>query len=162
MIRRVLLGAAIIAVSLSRLNCDLVFTVDPDPLRNEFLGCYAGLVTEPANGGRLTLVLEVPPGAKDGSNLGGCLIGQEPRFDATLTGVVLEDHTQARLAVMPQGRPAIVVLVTRQPPEGNATDVSLVNESNVPFKQAALPRCPAPTTCADLGIAQVFLPGGGL
>jgi hypothetical protein len=164
MIRRILLGAAIIGASLSRLNCDLVFTVDVEVTRQPFLGCFKGAITEPATAGELTIVLEPPgPGIEDGGIVGGCMTATDPSFSASMTGQVLEDETQARFAVMPDGgRPSFVLLVTRQPEEGNATVLTLVNESNMPFQKAdEVPRCATTVTCADLGLSQSFLPGSG-
>lgn len=161
MIRRILLGAALIGASLSRLDCQLVFPAHPPAIREPFLGCFRGAITEPASQGEITIVLEPPPEG-DSTSLLGCITSTEPRFDATMAGMVLEDRTQARFAVMPQGgRPSFVLLVTRQPLEGDATGLTLVNESNMPFKRAQdLPRCAATTTCAGLGIPQPFMPGG--
>ena len=163
MTRRVLLGAALILASLSRLNCDKVFVINiPPVIREPFLGCFKGPITEPAGAGVVTIVLENPP-AGDGVSLLGCLTATEPAFDATMAGMVLDDRTQARFAVMPQGgRPSFVLLVTRQPAEGNAMTLTLVNESDTPFKSAPdLPRCSPTLTCADLGLAQAFVPEGG-
>jgi hypothetical protein len=77
--------------------------------------------------------------------------------------VLKDDRTQARFFVMPdRGRPSFVLLVTRQPAEGNATALTLTNESEMPFRTAqGVPRCATAVTCADLGIPQNFLPGGG-
>jgi len=159
--RRWLLGIALVAASLSRLNCDLVFKLKDPIIRGPFLGCFKGAITEPTGQGEITIVLEAAPG-DDTSNMLGCMTSIQPLFDATMTGAVLEDGTQARFAVMPQGgRPAFVLLVSRQPAQGNATGLTLVNESDMPFKRAQdLPRCATTVTCADLGISQPFLPGG--
>jgi hypothetical protein len=56
------------------------------------------------------------------------------------------------------------VLVTRQPAgDEEATGLTIVNESNVPFKLAQdVPRCAMPVTCENLGLPQPFMPGGGL
>jgi hypothetical protein len=163
MIRRILLGAAIISLSLSRLNCDLVFPLKDPATRLPFLGCFKGAITSPATGGELTVILEAAAGVADGAVMAGCLKATDPSFSASMTGQVLEDSTQARFSVMPDGgRPAFVLLVTRQPEEGNATALTLVNESDRPFQEARdVPRCDPAVTCADLGLSQAFLPGGG-
>jgi hypothetical protein len=96
MIRRILLGAAIIGASLSRLNCDLVFKLKGPPLlREPFLGCFKGAITEPAQLGEITIVLEPPPPEiEDGAILSGCMTATQPRFSATMTGQVLKDSSQ--------------------------------------------------------------------
>ena len=100
MIRRILLGAAIVGASLSRLNCQLVFQFDGPAIRQPFLGCFQGALTEPA-GGQLTVVLEPGPEG-DGASLLGCITATDPRFSATLAGGVLKDATtQARLTALP-------------------------------------------------------------
>lgn len=163
MIRRILLGAALVGASLSRLNCQLVFPHEgagPAP-RDPFLGCFKGAITEPA-GGEVTVVLELPP-AGDAVSVIGCMTATEPRFDATMAGMVLEDRTQARFIVMPIGRPSFVLLVTRQPADGDATGLDLLNEGVGGFFSSAdgIPRCATTVTCVDLGLQQNFLPGGG-
>jgi hypothetical protein len=162
MIRRILLGAAIVGASLSRLNCQLVFQYDGPETRQPFLGCFQGAFTEPA-GGQLTIVLE--PGAEgDPASLVGCMTATDPRFSATLAGGVVKDlTTQARLMATPDGnRDPFVLRVVREPAEGNATALTLVNENDMPFKRARdLQRCAPARTCADLGSEQNFLPDGG-
>lgn len=164
MIRRVLLGAALIGASLIGLDCELVFPPAgaPQPPNQYFAGCFRGPVAEPAGTAELTIVLDRAPEAGSLS-LVGCLVDTEPRFDAALAGMVLDDRTQARFTVMPQGRPAFVLRVERQPPESsNAVTLTLVNETGIPFVRAPdLPRCTAsPMTCVELGIPQAFVPGG--
>ena len=158
MIRRLLLGAALVAASLSRLNCDLVFPLT-EPINLPFLGCFQGPITDPPGPAEVTIVLE----SEGGGSMVGCFqLTSDPRVDATLAGEVLKDRTQARFDVMPIGRPLFVLLVTRQPADGNATGVDLVNESAGGFFKSAddLPRCATTLTCEDLGIAQNFMPGG--
>ena len=159
MIRRFLLGAALVAASLSRLNCDLVFTLDDPQFTGEFLGCFKGPITDPP-GAEVTIVLET--GGGGGGSMVGCFQVTEPRIDATIAGEVLKDRTQARFDVMPIGRPLFVLLVTRQPEDGDATEVDLVNESAGGFFRRAddLARCATPLTCEELGLAQNFMPGG--
>ena len=55
-----------------------------------------------------------------------------------------------------------MLLVTRQPEDGDATGVDLRNESAGGFFRSAddLPRCATTLTCEDLGLAQNFMPGG--
>lgn len=63
---------------------------------------------------------------------------------------------------MPQNRPAFAMTVVRQPPDRGeqAITVTLFNESRFPFESALdLPRCVAPTTCADLSISVPFVAG---
>ena len=157
MIRRFLLGAALVAASLSRLNCDLVFPLT-EPINLPFLGCFKGAVTDPP-GGQVTIVLE---GGESGGSMVGCFQLTDPSTDATIAGEVLKDRTQARFDVMPIGRPLFVLLVTRQPEDGDATEVDLVNESAGGFFRRAddLARCATPLTCEELGLAQNFMPGG--
>jgi hypothetical protein len=160
MIRRFLLGTALVAASLSRLNCDLVFPLD-ESINPPFLGCFKGPITDPPGPGEVTIVLEAEGGIA--SSMVGCFqLTSDPRIDATLAGEVLKDRTQARFDVMPIGRPLFVLLVTRQPADGNATGVDLVNESAGGFFRKAddLPRCATTLTCEDLGITQNFMPGG--
>jgi hypothetical protein len=162
MIRRILLCAALVAASLSRLHCQLILRYEVAEIRQPFLGCFQGAITEPP-AGQITVVLEKPPTEGEGETLIGCLRATDPRFSATMAGGVLKEATtQARLSAVPDGgRPAFVVLVTREPSEGNATALTVVNETDMPFKRArSLPRCAPALTCADLGTEQNFLPDG--
>lgn len=161
--RRFLLGAAMIVAAFAGLDCEVIFRPQGSPTSaSRFAGCFRGPITEPAGlGGQLTIVLEPASGTTDGLSLAGCATATEPRFDASLAGTVLDDRTQARLIAMPQARPSFVLRVDRQPPDDDATTVTVVNESSMPFDAAAdLPRCAAQTTCADLGIVLPFTPGG--
>jgi hypothetical protein len=165
MIRRILLGAALVGASLSRLNCQFVFRYESDEpaIRQRFLGCFRGAITEPA-GGEATVVLELPPAGGGDDDLIGCMT--TPAFNATMAGSVEEkDRTQASFRVMPAGRPQFVLLVTRQPADGDATELDLLNESAGGFFRSAddIPRCApgTPQTCAELALPQNFLPGGG-
>lgn len=166
MIRKILLGVSLIGAAFAGLDCNQIFGLNPTTLDRPnkfFAGCFTGPITEPASPGVLTIVFEAPPEAT--VSLEGCMQGTDPRFDAVHAGFVLGDsaekRTQALVAVLPQGRPAFAVLVEGQPPGAGAMTVTLVNETGFPFRRAAnLPRCAAPTTCADLGIAVPFMPGG--
>jgi hypothetical protein len=108
----------------------------------------------------VTIVFEASPEAT--VSLGGCMQGTDPAFNATHAGAVSEDdRAQALVTVMPQGRPAFALVVERQPPGrvDDAVTVTLIDATGFPFRRAEnLPRCAL--TCADLGIAQTFVPGG--
>jgi hypothetical protein len=149
-VRLWLVGAALTAP-----HCDIVFPPGRLPAPLAFRGCFRGTITEPA-GGELTIILD-RPADDSGLSLSGCAAATVPVFQATLAGMVLQDQqTQARLTAMSQGRPAFVLLVERQG-DTSSTTLTVVNESQMPFRLAPdLPRCAAPTTCADLGITQPF------
>lgn len=168
MIRKILLGVSLIGAAFAGLDCNQIFGLHETEINRPnktFAGCFRGPITEPAGPGVLTIVLVASPEAT--VNLEGCMQASDPRFDATVAGFVQgklgEPQAEALVTVMPQGRPAFALTVERQPPVRfeDAITVTLVNETGFPFKRAAtLPRCAAPTTCADLGIAVPFMPGG--
>jgi hypothetical protein len=165
MIRRALLGLALVGAAFAGLDCNQIFGLkELGALRPAefFEGCFSGPVTEPAGQGDLTIILVAPPEAT--ASLEGCMQSTNPPFVATVAGFANEeDFSQALVTVMPQGRPAFAVAMERKPPDVGeaALTMTLINESGFPFERAQdLPRCPAETTCADLGIPVPFLPGG--
>ena len=154
-VRRTLLGAALACAAFGGLDC---LSIPPAPSVVRFTGCFQGGIAEPAGQGNLRIVLE---DMRDVA-LQGCLVGRDPAFQATFAGSVLEPDTQARLTAMSPGGPSFTLLVEREPPDqANAQTLTVRNETGMPFVLAPdLARCPAATTCDDLGIALPFMPGG--
>jgi hypothetical protein len=99
-----------------------------------------------------------------GNIMVGCIASTD-EFRATIAGNVIEENeTQAQFTVTPIGREVFNIRVTRQPAEGTATGVDIVNESgDVGFFRSAedLPRCATTVTCEGLGLPQTFAPEGG-
>lgn len=166
--RRVLLAAVVLGATVYWANCSFnPQRVPADPDWNSFFaGCYKGSITDPAAGGDLTLVLE-DPGGDDKLTLTGCLqISRGAMLTlATLAGSVQAVREEAVATAMPtNGRPAFDVKVVRDPAgEAVATTVDVTDEGAAPFNAANdLARCDPVLDCADLGIAQPFMPGGGM
>lgn len=154
--RRPIVRASLLLIAVAFPNC---LTIPPWSGAVRFTGCFTGPITDPAGQGNLKIVIEI----KDGSALQGCAAGRNPEFQATFAGTVLEDDPkQARLTAMSPGASPFTLLVERRPPDNaNAVTLSVRNEAGMPFVAAPdLPRCGAPTTCDELGIALPFMPGG--
>ena len=165
-LRRTLFAFVVIGAVIAGASCDLIFTLDPHPLLNTFFeGCFEGSITDPPGGGKLKVIVEVDPAANL-VMLSGCLdmalaAGEEL---ATFTGNVEDENTIATLmAVRTAGGEPFTFRITRQPAgEVVATTIDASNFSNAPFVLApGMARCAQPTTCADLGLALPFMPGGG-
>jgi hypothetical protein len=164
-IRRVVLGLALIGAAFAGLDCNQIFGLRETVLDRPnlfFEGCFRGPTTDPVGQGELTIILVADPEAT--VSLEGCIQGANPVFVATHAGFVLgdsaEERTHALVTVLPQGRPAFALAVQGQPPGSEAQTMTLVNESGFPFRRAEnLARCAAPTTCADLGISVPFVAG---
>jgi hypothetical protein len=154
-VRRALLGLSLAGAAFGGLDC---LSIPPAPSVSRFMGCFQGDIGEPAAQGSLRIVLE----EMNDVALQGCLVGRTPEFQATFAGSVLQPDTQARLVAMSPGGSSFTLLVEREPPDNaDAVTLTVRNETGTPFVLAPdLPRCPAPTTCDDLGIALPFLPGG--
>jgi hypothetical protein len=162
MIKRLLLGAALIAGACGALGCDVIFTLKDPPVpspNEDFAGCFVGPITNTQGAGELTLVLEAPDVTTH--NLVGCLLINNPRIDGMLVGAVLHDRvSEASFAVESTQVGAFVMRVVKSPPdEGeDAQTITATDESGeFPFRRSEnMTRCTL--TCADLAGPQSFAP----
>lgn len=162
---RWLASVLILAAVLLWANCDLVFRLERPDETPSFIGCFAGQVTDPPDGGKLRLVLE-QVGSGNSVMISGCL--ESSVGLAAISGAIEEDDSQrARFSAMPTGGGGAFTFRVIRQPAGNVipTSIDVENVNLSPFNSAlGLPRCaPAETvTCADLGVTLPFAPGGGL
>lgn len=157
-----------IAVALGLVLAAVTCSFDPKgvapPSPNSlFVGCYQGVITNPAGSGSVTLVLEGPADSADQLTLGGCLrsqVGGRQQL-ATLAGTVLDVREQAKLVAMPTAgdSPFDVTLVRR--PAGNvvAEQIDATADGSSFFITALnLPRCPGALSCSQLALAMRPVP----
>lgn len=159
---RALFAVAILGATLLWANCDLIFTLqDPPETNKQFAGCFEGTTADPA--GKVRIVLEVNP---SGTRLAltGCIEVNVSVADlASISGVVEDEPELALMTAVRPDQTTYMFRVTRQPAgQVPASTIDLANFDGAPFTTAtALTRCVPEVTCADLGISQPFLPGGG-
>ncbi len=162
---RLLLSAAVVAVTLFGANCafepsGLACTDNKNTL---FEGCYEGLIGSPASGGKIKLVLNTA-GMPETKMMAGC-IAMSPTGSneiVTLAGEVQCGGADAKLGGLRVNGLNLRLNVRRQPANGNAVTVDVTSEDGTPFVSAlGVARCPNPTTtCLDFGIAMPFGSGG--
>ena len=165
MIPRLLFAAAVLAAVVFGANCSY------NPRRadcvaqqnDQFEGCFEAEFTGPAGGGKLRLILD-DAGQPGTRVLGGCL---DLALDSGLVFVSLAGEAsctvdqQANLTGMLPGGETLTLVLLRQPATGNAVTVDVTAEGSTLFASApGAVRCGVPATCASLGMAVPFGPGG--
>lgn len=165
MIPRLLFATAVLAAVVFGANCSFNPRVGECVAQqnDQFVGCYEAEITDPANGGKLRLILD-DAGQPATRVLGGCL---DLSLDSGTVFVSLAGEAsclvnqQADLTGMLPGGGTLTLRVVRQPATGNAVTVDVTSEGFTLFTSAlGASRCGIPATCPSLGMVVPFGAGG--
>jgi len=161
-IRRALFATAVLTAVIIGANCSFSASVCISNKNTLFEGCYEGEVTDPASGGKLSIILDTA-GQPETNVLSGCLEAQlaTGREFVTLAGEVSCGNQSANLTGMLAGGQTLAIKVVRQPETGNAVTLDVTTEGGVPFASAiGLNRCSVPKPCPAMGMLVPFGSGG--